>query len=65
MALRLKILDKIVDVFKLHGAETIDTPVFELKVIFFFSKINLIGCNYNKINYLINFVTFVNIQYYL
>lgn len=32
MALRLGVLDKIVDVFKRHGAETIDTPVFELKV---------------------------------
>lgn len=32
MALRLKILDNIVDVFRRHGAETIDTPVFEMKV---------------------------------
>lgn len=32
MALRLSVLDKIVTVFKRHGAETIDTPVFELKV---------------------------------
>lgn len=32
MALRLAVLDKIVTVFKRHGAETIDTPVFELKV---------------------------------
>ncbi|KAK6618052.1 hypothetical protein RUM44_002494 [Polyplax serrata] len=31
MALRLKILDNIVDVFRRHGAETIDTPVFEMK----------------------------------
>ncbi|XP_044589083.1 histidine--tRNA ligase, cytoplasmic isoform X3 [Cotesia glomerata] len=33
MALRLGVLDKIVDVFKRHGAETIDTPVFELKEV--------------------------------
>lgn len=31
MALRLGVLEKIVQVFKKHGAETIDTPVFELK----------------------------------
>ncbi|XP_076676347.1 histidine--tRNA ligase isoform X2 [Andrena cerasifolii] len=31
MALRLGVLDKIITVFKRHGAETIDTPVFELK----------------------------------
>ncbi|EEB20453.1 histidyl-tRNA synthetase, putative [Pediculus humanus corporis] len=31
MALRLNILDKVISIFKLHGAETIDTPVFELK----------------------------------
>lgn len=33
MALRLGVLDKIVAVFKRHGAETIDTPVFELKEV--------------------------------
>lgn len=32
MALRNGVLDKIIEVFKRHGAETIDTPVFELKV---------------------------------
>ncbi|XP_070163005.1 histidine--tRNA ligase, cytoplasmic [Polyergus mexicanus] len=31
MALRLGVLEKIISVFKRHGAETIDTPVFELK----------------------------------
>ncbi|XP_063702859.1 histidine--tRNA ligase [Culicoides brevitarsis] len=31
MALRLGVLEKIINVFKKHGAETIDTPVFELK----------------------------------
>ncbi|XP_066597424.1 histidine--tRNA ligase-like [Prorops nasuta] len=31
MALRLGVLEKIIAVFKKHGAETIDTPVFELK----------------------------------
>uniref|UniRef100_A0A336KFP6 histidine--tRNA ligase n=1 Tax=Culicoides sonorensis TaxID=179676 RepID=A0A336KFP6_CULSO len=31
MALRLDVLNKIIKVFKKHGAETIDTPVFELK----------------------------------
>ncbi|XP_043285977.1 histidine--tRNA ligase, cytoplasmic isoform X1 [Venturia canescens] len=33
MALRLGVLDKIVSVFKRHGAETIDTPIFELKEV--------------------------------
>ncbi|EZA62015.1 Histidyl-tRNA synthetase, cytoplasmic [Ooceraea biroi] len=33
MALRLGVLEKIIAVFKRHGAETIDTPVFELKFI--------------------------------
>lgn len=31
MALRLQVLEKIIAVFKKHGADTIDTPVFELK----------------------------------
>ncbi|KAK9299923.1 hypothetical protein QLX08_007161 [Tetragonisca angustula] len=33
MALRLAVLDKIVAVFKKHGAETLDTPVFERKEV--------------------------------
>lgn len=33
MALRQGVLDKIVAVFKKHGAESIDTPVFELKEV--------------------------------
>merc|ERR1719219_1024551 len=33
MAVREKVLAKIVSVFKKHGAETIDTPVFELKEV--------------------------------
>lgn len=32
MVLRQNVLNKIVAVFKKHGAETIDTPVFERKV---------------------------------
>lgn len=31
MTLRQSVLDKIIAVFRKHGAETIDTPVFELK----------------------------------
>ena len=33
MAVREKVFTKIVNVFKRHGAETIDTPVFELKEV--------------------------------
>ena len=33
MAIREKVLDKIIKVFKTHGAVTIDTPVFELKEV--------------------------------
>lgn len=33
MAVREKVLDKIIKVFKCHGAVTIDTPVFELKEV--------------------------------
>lgn len=33
MALRQSVLDKIIEVFRRHGAETIDTPVFELKEV--------------------------------
>ncbi|KAL1505388.1 hypothetical protein ABEB36_004966 [Hypothenemus hampei] len=33
MALRMSVLSKIIAVFKKHGAETIDTPVFELKEV--------------------------------
>lgn len=32
MALRQGVFDKIIAIFKKHGAQTIDTPVFELKV---------------------------------
>jgi len=31
MAIREKVFTKIIDIFKVHGAETLDTPVFELK----------------------------------
>lgn len=34
MAIRESVFQKIVAVFKRHGAETIDTPIFELKVHF-------------------------------
>ncbi|KRT83394.1 tRNA synthetase [Oryctes borbonicus] len=33
MVIRQKVLDKVVAVFKRHGAEAIDTPVFELKEV--------------------------------
>eukprot|EP00095_Tigriopus_kingsejongensis_P004386 maker-scaffold1072_size64607-snap-gene-0.17 protein:Tk04386 transcript:maker-scaffold1072_size64607-snap-gene-0.17-mRNA-1 annotation:"histidine--trna cytoplasmic-like" len=33
MAIRENVLNKVTQVFKLHGAETIDTPVFELKIL--------------------------------
>lgn len=33
MAVREKVLDKIIKVFKCHGAVTIDTPVFELREV--------------------------------
>lgn len=33
MAIRRKVIDTIVTVFKRHGAVEIDTPVFELKDI--------------------------------
>ena len=33
MSLRQSVLDKIIAVFKKHGAENIDTPVFELKEV--------------------------------
>lgn len=32
MTIRNNVLQKITEVFKKHGAECIDTPVFELKV---------------------------------
>jgi hypothetical protein len=32
MAIRADVFHKIISVFKRHGAETIDTPIFELKV---------------------------------
>jgi histidyl-tRNA synthetase len=34
MAIREKVFSTITKVFKKHGAVTIDTPVFELKVSF-------------------------------
>ena len=33
MSLRLSVLNKVIEVFKKHGADTIDTPVFELKEV--------------------------------
>lgn len=41
MAIREKVFKTIVDVFKKHGAVTIDTPVFELKVSFSPHKPNI------------------------
>lgn len=41
MAIRQGVLDKIINVFKKHGAETIDTPVFELKVNFHIIFLNI------------------------
>ena len=32
MAIRADVFNKVISVFKRHGAETIDTPIFELKV---------------------------------
>lgn len=32
MTIRNNVLQKIIEVFKKHGGECIDTPVFELKV---------------------------------
>ncbi len=37
MAVRESVINKVTKVFKRHGAETIDTPVFELK-----ASINLV-----------------------
>lgn len=39
MAVRLGAIEKIVSIFKRHGAETIDTPIFELKVCNFFFNV--------------------------
>lgn len=39
MMLRQGVLDKIIEVFKKHGGEAFDTPVFELKVTFFFTSL--------------------------
>jgi len=33
MSIREKVFTKIIEIFKLHGAETIETPVFELKEV--------------------------------
>ena len=33
MAVREKVFSRIISTFKRHGAETIDTPVFELKEV--------------------------------
>ena len=40
MAIREGVFKTIISTFKRHGAETIDTPVFELKV--FTSRLNVI-----------------------
>lgn len=32
MAIREQVFKKVIETFKRHGAQTIDTPVFELKV---------------------------------
>lgn len=38
MAIRESVMEKVVNVFKKHGAETIDTPIFELKVPLYLLK---------------------------
>lgn len=53
MALRQGVLEKIVSVFKKHGAETIDTPVFELKVSSF-------GCFNNFFNFMFRIYSYIH-----
>lgn len=57
MALRSGVLNKIIAIFKKHGAENIDTPVFELKVSSVFTLDcyciqypDVINTNANKFN---------------
>lgn len=54
MAIRESVFQKIISVFKRHGAETIDTPIFELKVLLFivfiiFKNYLFAGSTYRKI----------------
>jgi histidyl-tRNA synthetase len=46
------VFSKIISVFKRHGAETIDTPIFELKVVvkwmMFWGLTNLMIYNYSE-----------------
>ena len=41
MAIREKVFNTIIDCFHRHGAEQIDTPVFELKVSIVLAVINI------------------------
>ena len=50
MAIREGVFNTIIKCFKRHGAETIDTPVFELKVLFFFINVDLKSCYFGIIN---------------
>ena len=43
MAIREKVLDIVIKAFKRHGAEAIDTPVFELKVLNLNKHLNQLG----------------------
>lgn len=54
MAIREKVFNTIIKCFKRHGAETIDTPVFELKVFFiiiFFFLLTVIWLNSSIFSY--------------
>lgn len=44
--LRQGVLDKIIAIFQKHGAESIDTPVFELKVCDYPRMLKLYKCTY-------------------
>ncbi len=51
MAVREKVFEQIVDIFRLHGAVTIDTPVFERKVSSFHFTFVIFGLNeYKKLS---------------
>ena len=45
MIIRENVIDVVKEVFKRHDAETIDTPVFELKVIILKDKCTLLAAS--------------------
>lgn len=63
MAIREKVFNTIISCFKRHGAETIDTPVFELKVDFN-TRLNPRFLQMYRVEIICDYIDFLGLKVY-